>query len=188
MAITFEDNSNNNKTIVIVLTIFLAIAAAGYFAWKSFSQSLPPVAVVSTDSNKLKVWDGAQWNTLVSLTNYVTTFTGQTTVTVNGTTHRLGTANLLAECYDSSTPAQRVEPDRVNIDPLTFNVTIVFASAQTGSCVITGSSGPTVGAGSGAGMASQLGDLSLVLTSSTTLTAWYVHSHTQSSRIKSSAR
>ena len=129
------------------------------------------ISIDSTDSNKLKVWDGAQWNTLVSLTNYVTTFTGQTTVTVNGTTHRLGTANLLAECYDSSTPAQRVEPDRVNIDPLTFNVTIVFASAQTGSCVITGSSGPTVGSGSGAGMASQLGDLSLVLTSSTTLTA-----------------
>src|ERR1035441_3803091 len=70
------------------------------------------VSIDSTDSNKLKVYDGAQWNTLVSLTNYVTSFTAQTTVLVNGTTHRLGTASLIAECYDNSNPSQRIEPDR----------------------------------------------------------------------------
>jgi hypothetical protein len=129
------------------------------------------ISIDSADANKLKVYDGAQWNTLVSLTNYVTTFTSQTSVTVNGTTHRLGTASLIAECYDNSSPAQKVEPDRVNVDPVTFNITITFAAAQTGSCVITGSSGPTIAGGTGAGMASQLGDLSLVLTSPTVLTA-----------------
>jgi hypothetical protein len=129
------------------------------------------VAVDSTDANKLKVYDGAQWNTLISLTNYTATFTGATVVTVNGTTHRLGTANLIVDCYDSGTPSQRVEPDKVIVDPLVYNVSIYFASAQTGHCVITGSSGASAGAGGGVGMASQLGDFSLVLTSATVLTA-----------------
>ena len=99
------------------------------------------------------------------------TITAQTVVTVNGTTHRLGTANLSVECYDSAIPAAQVEPDRVVVDPVTFNVSIYFASAQTGTCVITGSGGVTSSGASGAGMASQLGDLGLVLTSPTVLTA-----------------
>src|SRR5439155_24919602 len=72
--------------------------------------------------------------------------------------------------YDSAAPAARVEPDRVNIDGLTFNVTIGFAAAQTGRCIISGqtATGPS---GGGAGMASQLGDLGLVQTSPTVLTA-----------------
>jgi hypothetical protein len=129
------------------------------------------ISIDSTDSNKLKVYDGSQWNTLVSLTNYVTTFIAQTAVTVTGATHRLGTASLITECYDNSIPAQNVEPDKVVVDPTTFNITISFTASQTGSCVITGSSGPTIAGGNGAGMASQLGDLGLVLTSSTVLTA-----------------
>jgi hypothetical protein len=129
------------------------------------------VAIDSADANKLKVYDGSQWNTLISLSNYITTFTSATLVTVNGTTHRLGTANLIVDCYDNSSPSSRVEPDRVVIDPLVFNVTISFVSAQTGHCVITGSSGASAGGGGGAGMASQLGDLGLVQTSSTVLTA-----------------
>lgn len=128
------------------------------------------VAVDSTDANKLKLYDGAQWNTLISLSNYTATFTGATVVTVNGTTHRLGTANLIVDCYDSGTPSQRVEPDKVIVDPLVYNVSIYFASPQTGHCVITGSSGASAGGG-GVGMASQLGDFSLVLTSATVLTA-----------------
>jgi hypothetical protein len=119
----------------------------------------------------LKVYDGGQWNTLVTVSNYVATITAQTVVTVNGTTHRLGTANLSVQCYDSAIPAASVEPDRVVVDPVTFNVSIYFASAQTGTCVITGSGGVTSSGVSGAGMASQLGDLGLVLTSPTVLTA-----------------
>ena len=97
--------------------------------------------------------------------------TGVQTCALPISTHRLGTANLIAECYDNSTPAQQVEPDRVIVDPTTFNVTISFAAPQTGSCVITGSSGPTIAGGNGAGMASQLGDLGLVLSSTTVLSA-----------------
>jgi hypothetical protein len=125
----------------------------------------------SGDANKLKVYDGGQWNTLVTVSNYVATFTAQTVVTINGTTHRLGTANLSVECYDSASPSARVEPDKIVVDPVTFNVSISFATAQTGSCTITGSGGVTSSGASGAGMASQLGDLGLVLTSPTVLTA-----------------
>jgi hypothetical protein len=129
------------------------------------------ISLDSGDANQLKVYDGGQWNTLVTVSNYVATITAQTVVTVNGTTHRLGTANLSVQCYDSAIPAASVEPDRVVVDPVTFNVSIYFASAQTGTCVITGSGGVTSSGVSGAGMASQLGDLGLVLTSPTVLTA-----------------
>jgi hypothetical protein len=129
------------------------------------------ISLDSGDANKLKVYDGGQWNTLVTVSNYVTSFTAQTVVTVNGTTHRLGTANLNADCYDNATPSARVEPDRIVVDPATFNVSIYFASAQTGRCMITGSGGVTSSGASGAGMASQLGDLGMVLTSPTVLTA-----------------
>ncbi len=129
------------------------------------------ISLDTGDANKLKIYDGGQWNTLVTVSNYVATFTAQTVVTINGTTHRLGTTNLSVECYDSASPAARVEPDRIAVAPVTYNVSIYFASAQTGSCMITGSGGVTSSGASGAGMASQLGDLGLVLTSPTVLTA-----------------
>ena len=115
------------------------------------------ISLDSGDANKLKVYDGGQWNTLVTSSNYVATFTAQTQVTVNGTTHRLGTANLNTECYDGASPSAQVEPDKIVVDPVTFNVNIYFASAQTGRCMITGSGGVTSAGSSGAGMASQLG-------------------------------
>jgi hypothetical protein len=129
------------------------------------------ISLDTGDANKLKIYDGGQWNTLVTVSNYVATIAGQTVVTINGTTHGLGTANLNVECYDGASPSARVEPDRIVVDPVTFNVSIYFASAQTGSCAITGSGGVTSSSTSGAGMASQLGDLGLVLTSPTVLTA-----------------
>ena len=129
------------------------------------------ISLDTGDANKLKIYDGGQWNTLVTVSNYVASVTAQTVVTINGTTHRLGTANLSVDCYDSGSPSARVEPDRIVVDPVTFNVGIYFASAQTGSCTITGSGGVTSSGASGAGMASQLGDLGLVLTSPTVLTA-----------------
>lgn len=129
------------------------------------------ISLDSGDANKLKVYDGGQWNTLVTVSNYLASFTAQTVVTVNGTTHRLGTTSLSVDCFDSATPAARVEPDKVVVAPVTFNVTIYFASAQTGSCLISGTGGVTSSGSSGAGMAAQLGDLGLVLTSPTVLTA-----------------
>ena len=64
------------------------------------------ISLDSGDANKLKVYDGGQWNTLVTVSNYVATFTAQTVVTINGTTHRLGTANLNADCYDNGKPCR----------------------------------------------------------------------------------
>ena len=127
------------------------------------------LAVDAQDANKLKVYDGSQWNTLATATNYVATFSGLTSVLVLGSSHKLGTANLVVDCYDSSNPAQRVEPDRITIDPLTFNVTVNFIGTQTGKCVISGQT--STGGSGGAGMSSQLGDLSLLLTAPTVLTA-----------------
>ena len=135
------------------------------------SPSAGDISVDSGDANKLKIYDGGQWNTLVTTSNYLATFTAQTVVTISGATHLLGTANLSVECYDSASPAAQVEPDRIVVEPVSFNVNIYFVSAQTGSCLITGSGGVTSSGASGAGMASQLGDLGLVLTSPTVLTA-----------------
>ncbi|MEO8367819.1 MAG: hypothetical protein ABI806_01285 [Candidatus Solibacter sp.] len=129
------------------------------------------VSLDSDDANKLKVYDGGQWNTLVTVSSYIATFTSQTVVTVNGTTHRLGTANVGVDCYDTANPAARVEPDKVVVTPVSFNISVYFATPQTGTCTLTGTGGVTSSATSGAGMASQLGDLGLVLTSPTVLTA-----------------
>ena len=129
------------------------------------------ISLDSEDANKLKIYDGGQWNTLVTVSNYVASFTSQTVVTVNGTTHRLGTANVGVECYDTATPAARVEPDKVVVTPVSFNASVYFATPQTGTCTLTGTGGVTSSAPSGAGMAAQLGDLGLVLTSPTVLTA-----------------
>ena len=40
---------------------------------------------------------------------------------------------LNADCYDNGNPAASVEPDKIVVDPVTFNVSIYFASAQTGT-------------------------------------------------------
>jgi hypothetical protein len=65
-------------------------------------------------------------------------FASQLTVTIPGTVHQFGTANLVVDCFDNSTPPQRVEPDKTQISPTTYNVTITFSTAQTGYCVVNG--------------------------------------------------
>jgi hypothetical protein len=62
----------------------------------------------------------------------------QVSITIPGTVHQFGTANLVVDCYDNSTPPQRVEPDKVQISPTTYNVTVNFSTAQTGYCVVNG--------------------------------------------------
>ncbi len=67
---------------------------------------------------------------------YVETFTAQTTVTVTGTTHGLGTPYVDVECFDDSSPRERVEPDLVTVADSTHDVVITFFSAETGRCVL----------------------------------------------------
>ena len=77
-------------------------------------------------------------------------FATQVTVTIPGTVHQFGTANLVVDCYDNSTPPQRVEPDKVQINPASYNVTINFSTSQTGYCVVNGAGTAAVGGGGGA--------------------------------------
>jgi hypothetical protein len=132
-----------------------------------------PVATAPPSTGQVLTWSGTQW-TAESLNtspgNYAAALNGVTSITIPGAVHRLGTANLLVQCYDNASPANEVEPNGVTIDPGTYDVTIAFATAQSGQCVINGDVGGAGGAGGGAGMGSQLGDFAVTRTSATTLT------------------
>ncbi|MGD0200089.1 MAG: hypothetical protein ABSD27_04990 [Bryobacteraceae bacterium] len=71
--------------------------------------------------------------------NYSQTFTDQTTVTITGAAHGFGTAKLIVDCYDSSSPSVRLTPSSVSVNTTSYDVTVVFATAQSGRCVINGS-------------------------------------------------
>ena len=77
-------------------------------------------------------------------------FAAQANITIPGTVHQFGTANLVVDCYDNSTPPQRVEPDKIQINPTTYNVTVNFSTAQTGYCVVNGAGTASVSTGGGA--------------------------------------
>ena len=92
--------------------------------------------------------------------NYAATFTSMATVMIPGSQHNLGTANLLVNCYDTSTPAVLLQPAGVTVDPTTFNVTITFSTAKSGRCVVNGSGGSGLAPSAG-------GDLSGLLSAAT---------------------
>jgi hypothetical protein len=75
------------------------------------------------------------------LANYATPFASATTVTVPGSTHQMGTAKLFVEVYDTETPAVLVEPNEVQINPTTYDVTVSFASPQSGTLVLSAAGG-----------------------------------------------
>lgn len=82
--------------------------------------------------------------------NYAKAFSAVTTLSILGTEHNQGTSNLIITCWDGATPANWIEPGTVQVDPSSFNVTITFATAQTGKCVVNGTSGAgSAGASSG---------------------------------------
>lgn len=67
------------------------------------------------------------------------TFSNQTSLTVTGATHGLGTADLIVAIYDSATGTRNlVIPDSVSIDSSTFDVTVAFELSQSGRIVIQG--------------------------------------------------
>ena len=109
------------------------------------------IVVDTNDSNQLKVYNGASWvgaTPTPAHANYGTPFIGQTVVTVPGSTHQLGTANLLVGCYDNSSPANMIEPSTISVNPGNFDVTVRFPAPQSGRCVINGFNGVT-GTGEG---------------------------------------
>lgn len=63
-------------------------------------------------------------------------FVEQTTITVPGSAHGLGMADLNVTVFDASTPRKRIEPDAFTVDPSTNDVTITFFVAQSGRLVL----------------------------------------------------
>jgi hypothetical protein len=94
------------------------------------------LAVDSNDANHIKVFDGTSWVGMTTVPTYSRLFTSATSVWVPGTTHKMGTAGLSVELYDTQSPAWRVEPDHIEIDPSTFDVTVYFQTPQSGRIVI----------------------------------------------------
>jgi hypothetical protein len=131
-----------------------------------------PVSITPPADGQMLSWNNAQtaWTpvTIQVPPNYSASFTSASSVTIPGSQHKFPNSNLVVTCYDNASPANLVEPNKVTIDPATLNVTVSFAAAQTGRCVVNGSGG--LGLNSGASMAAQLGDLNVTRTSGSVLT------------------
>jgi hypothetical protein len=76
---------------------------------------------------------------------YSSSFTSQTSVTIAGTAHQLNSANLLVTCFDTQIPAMEVEPNTISVNAATFDVTVTFAAAQSGRCVVSSGGGGSGG-------------------------------------------
>jgi hypothetical protein len=111
------------------------------------------ISATAPSGGQVLQWNAAanQWQPAAGETgNAAYAFTTQVSISIPGTLHQFGTANLVVNCYDNSTPPQQVEPDKIQISPTTYNVTINFSTAQTGYCVVNGAGTPSVSGGSGA--------------------------------------
>jgi len=67
---------------------------------------------------------------------YAASFTSQTTVTVTGSTHGLGTRALLWGVWDASTPRAALAPDTLTIHPTTYDVVATFSAPTSGRLVL----------------------------------------------------
>ena len=104
-------------------------------------------------SGQVLQWNAAagQWQPALAQTgNAAYAFTSQVSLTIPGTVHQFGTANLVVACYDNSATPQRVEPDKIQINPATYDVTVNFSTPQTGYCVVNGAGTASVGGSDGA--------------------------------------
>ena len=110
------------------------------------------VATTAPSNGQVLEWNAAtsQWLPAAGETgNAAYIFVSQTSLTIPGTVHLFGTANLIVDCFDSESPPQKVEPDKIQINPTTYNVTINFATAQSGYCVVNGAGTASVSGGGG---------------------------------------
>jgi hypothetical protein len=117
-------------------------------------------------SSQVLQWNSAasQWQPAPAQAgNAAYAFATQVSITIPGTVHQFGTANLVVDCYDNSTPPQLVEPDKVQISPTNYNVTVDFSMAQTGYCVVNGAGTAAVAGGGGGTVTSVFGRSGAVL-------------------------
>ena len=89
-------------------------------------------------NNSASDWEPS---TATIVTNYSKSFSNSVSVTIAGSEHNLGTANLIVNCYNSSSPAALLQPGSVTVDPVSFSVNVTFGSAQSGKCVVNGAGG-----------------------------------------------
>jgi hypothetical protein len=75
--------------------------------------------------------------------NYAQSFTSVTSVTLLGTSHQLQTSHLVVQCYDNAAVANAISGFGYTVNTTTFDVTVTFAIAQSGYCVVNGS-GPAI--------------------------------------------
>jgi hypothetical protein len=111
-------------------------------------------------SGQVLQWNAAanQWQPApAEAGNAAYAFVAQVSITIPGTVHQFGTVNLVVGCYDNSTPPQLVEPDKIQISPTTYNVTVDFSTAQTGYCVVNGAGTASVGGSGGGAVTSVFG-------------------------------
>lgn len=71
---------------------------------------------------------------------YVGTFSNASTVSIPGTTHQLGTSDLLFQLYDNASPMNAFEPGSVTVDQTSHNMVIQFGIPLSGTVVLSAAS------------------------------------------------
>jgi hypothetical protein len=133
-------SSDNTYTAGAKQTMAASATTAGLSVTPGTLPSNPVAGDLAVDANAgnvLKTYNGKSWMAAAGGGAFKSSFTAQTTVTIPGTTHQLNTANLVVSCYDTETPALEVDPNTVSVNLTTYDVTITFAQAQSGECVVS---------------------------------------------------
>jgi hypothetical protein len=94
-------------------------------------------------------WTQVQGTSGSGLSNFRQAFTNVTSVTL---THNLNTFAIVFSCFDNSTPPLWILPKSASLTDAN-NLTVTFASAQSGSCVVNATGGGTYTQGTGISIA-----------------------------------
>jgi hypothetical protein len=128
--------SENSIWLVPVSVTPVTVSSVVVSSVPSLSQMvlLTQLAQTGALSGQVVTWDGTQF--VSRAIRYTASFSSQTTVTVTGATHGLGTADLAVTCYDTADPPHVVEGDGWTVNATTFDVVINFTNSQSGKCVL----------------------------------------------------
>lgn len=86
-------------------------------------------------SGEVLTWTGGSWAPRGGCASYTAVLSEVTLITIPASTHGLGAEPVRVDCWDAQSPRHLVEADAVVIDEAGA-VTITFAVAQSGSCVL----------------------------------------------------
>jgi hypothetical protein len=65
-------------------------------------------------------------------------FSNQSSVTILGATHQLGTANIVVAVYDNNVPANQIQANNISVNFTTYDVVVSFFTNQSGTVVLVG--------------------------------------------------